>query len=387
MRLFFILTILFSSISFGQTKEKSKPKHYDYPLESYYQPLQIRVNAVLLYKDDGSGNFNLNDPEERDVFHETLEKNNFVFSNFEKLPDKKNCYDGDDFIDDAKIRFNFNIIKVNNTFYWNYLNSGARPEEKKFIGLSPSEKWYIKPLDDSINSSDKPKAINMYFTENGERFDDLYKKKGEGYDVARNMAAQFPTTVDLNRSSQVHIPNQYVTYLFQRYQSPKNYNTTWEKTRHWLISTGIAHELGHNFGLGHSNEYYKTNACHYTLMNQSHKSPRNWLPPTEIKKIHYNLSRTNMMQFVTPESAYGATWYLKEDTNWNEPRRFYHNFDLAKNTTLTISDVIILPPQSYIKLNKGSKIIFKGKGKIVNAYGKEYKNFQKHRTAKIVRQS
>lgn len=382
MRLNWILLFLVSVIVSAQKKE---PEHYSYPFEDYYQPLTMNVNAVLLKRDDGTGGFDLKDAEEKQLLSDYMENMNRVFSNFQPLPNPAGCYMGTDFVKDAKIRLSFHILEVKNSFYWNYLN-GSIPESKNFSGFSPTEGWYIKPLDDSISGLNIPKAVNIYLTENGNRFDDIVKKRGIGYDVTGSMAGQSPTTQNLNRSSQIHAPNLYLRYISQRYKATKEYNQPWSVTKGWWLSSGLSHELGHNLGLGHSNEYYKTNACKYSLMSQGGTDPRNWLPPTEIKKMHWNLTRTNLMQFVTPESAYGATWKLNEDTVWDKPRRFYHNFELASNLTLTISDSIILPPQGYIKLNKNSKIIFKHKGKIVDAYGKEFKNFEKHKTAKILKE-
>lgn len=370
----------------AQTKPPTskEPEHYSYPFEEWYQPLTIRVNAVLLYRKDGTGNFNLKNEEEKALLMEFLDKANQVYSNFKKPADLSDCYTGTDFIKNAKIRFSFNVMQVKNSYYWDYLNSGAKPEQKQYGGFSPTERWYIKPLDDSISNLNQPKAINAYFTQNGKRFDDLYRKKSAGYDLAGNLAAQLPSTTNLNRSSQVHAPNRYTSYLRQRYQSPKEFNTVWSVTKGWWNSPAFAHEIGYNLGLSHSSEYYGANKCKYSLMSQKHDHPKNWLPPTEIKKIHWNLTRTNLMQFVTPESAYGALWLLTENTVWDKPRRFYHNFELAPNVTLTISESIILPPQAYVKLNKNSKIIFQGKGKIVDANGKEFKNFEKHRKATII---
>lgn len=382
---FLFATFLISFCLNAQKGVKSEPEYYSYPLENFYQPIHIRVNAVLLKRTDGSGSFNLKNPEEQKLFNQFLENNNDVLSKLIKPDgDMSACGNVTEFMSDTKIRLDFNIIEIRSTHYWNYLNSGSVPEEKKFAGFSPSDRWYIKPLDDSISNLNIPKAINIYFTENGKRFDELLRKKGEGYDLAGNRAGEFPSNTDLHSSSQIHIPNVYTAYLMQRYQSPKNYNTSWEETKYWWLGgAGVAHEFGHNFGLAHSSEYYNSNQCTYTIMNQKHDAKRNWLPPNEIRKMHWNLTRTNLIQFATPESAYGTTWVLSQNTEWTKPRRFYHNFELSKGITLTITDSIILPPNSNVKLNKDSKIIFKGKGRIVDAYGKEYTNYQKAPNAVI----
>lgn len=383
-----LIILLFLIGSVVANAQKKDPEQYDYPFESYYQPLKIRTNIVLLYRAEGDGNFDLNDPEQKSVFNDYLQNINHVYSNFVKPADLTNCYNGNDFIPDARLRFDFNIIQVVNAYAWDYLNSGAEPENGRISGFSPTENWYIAPLNDSIfNAPDIPKGINAYFTSNGKKFDELERTKGENYDLAGKAASQLPTDRNLFRSSQTHQPDRYLKFLLHKYQAPSMYNTDWKTTRSWHVgSRGASHEFGHSLGLSHSNEYHRTNACKYSLMSQTGNAPRNWLPPTEIKKMHWNLTRTNLMQFVTPESAYGALWKLDEDTEWDKPRRFYHNFELAKNKTLVVSDSIILPPQAYFKLNKNSKILFKGKGKIVDANGREFKNYEKHRRAQILRE-
>ncbi|SMC35272.1 hypothetical protein [Moheibacter sediminis] len=371
--------------SFGQ---KKIPEHYSYQLDQTYNPLNIRANVIVLYRTDGTGNFDLEDEEEKALLDDYLEYvNKYVYSDLQKPPDLTGCYTGTDFWPDAKIRIKFNIIKVRNNYAWDYLNSGTDADDKKLLGFSPTEKWYLKQLDDSIsNASDIPKGINIYMTMNGAKFDRIYKDKGMSYDVVDKAAAQFPSNRNLQRSSQVHLPNRYLKYLLHRYKLIIEYETTWEKTRWWHLgdAKGLAHEFGHNFGLSHANEYHQTNTCQYSLMSQKSADPKNYLQPTEIKKIHWNLTRTNMMQFVTEDSHYGANWIIEKDTVWDKPRRFYSDIEIAKNITLTISDSIVLPPQSFIKLNQNSKIVFLEKGKIVNAKGEKYENFQKHKTSKII---
>lgn len=370
--------------------QKKTPAHYSYPLEEFYEALTIRANIIVLYRNDGSGNFDLNNKDEKELLDDYLEYvNKYVLSDLKQPPNLTGCYTGNDFLSDTKIRVKFNIIKIKNEYAWNYLNGGTDPDEKKLYGFSPSENWYLKNLNDSIfNATDIPKGVNVYMTMNGAKFNRIYKDKGMSYDVVDKAAAQFPTSTKLNLSSQIHLPNRYLKYLYHKYPIPIKYNTTWEETRWWHLgdAKGLAHEFGHNFGLSHSNEYHKTNTCKYSLMSQTGSDPKNYLQPTEIKKIHWNLTRTNMMQFVTEDSHYGVSWAIEKDTVWDKTQRFYNDFEIVNNVTLTISDSIILPPQSFIKLNKNAKIVFTGKGKIVDAFGREFRNYEKHQTSKIIKE-
>lgn len=387
MRNLQLVLLLLCTLSIGQ---KKIPDHYNYLLDESYNPLIIRANVIVLYRDDGTGNFDLEDKEQKELLDDFLNYvNTYVYSNLKQPPNLEGCYTGNDFLPDSKIRFKFNILKIKNDYAWNYRNGGGDLEEKNYIGFSPSENWYLKKLDDSISlASDIPKGINVYLTGDGKNFDRIDKDKGMNYDLGSAAAGQFPSEKKLNRSSQVHFPNRYLKYLLHKNKLPLDHNTTWAETREWHLgdAKGLAHEFGHNLGLAHSNEYHKSNACQYSLMHQKHDVPKNYIQPTEIKKMHWNLTRTNLMQFVTEDSHYGVSWRIDKDTLWDKPRRFYNNFEIAKDVALTISDSIVLPPNSFIKLNKNSKIIFKEKGKIVDAFGKEYKNFDKSQGAKIIYQ-
>ncbi|MDO5511078.1 MAG: hypothetical protein Q4F57_10305 [Weeksellaceae bacterium] len=357
---------------------------------SQRMPLKLHAKAVLLYRDDGSGNFDLNNREQNTLFLDFLEQNNLIYSNFQRPANLENCYNGTDFIPDAKIRFEFDIVQVRNTYYWNYLNSGADMKVKNFNNLTPHGNWYMKPLDDSLHLKTKQApAINIYFTSDGSIHDEMQMTKGESHKntMGGQAAAQLPDRRNMHRSSMVHFPNRYLKYLVHRHQSPKDFNTTWDETRNWNLNDakGLAHELGHTLGLAHINEHHRANQCSYSLMSQAGSHARNWLPPTEIKKIHENLSHTNLMQFVDKDSWYGTTAQINTDSHWNTKRRYYSSFDVQEGVKLQISDTVILPVQSRLNLRKNAQLEIIKPGALIDSYGNTYKNIEQHSSARIIR--
>lgn len=84
--------------------------------------------------------------------------NIYAFADSNQPPDTSGCYSGKDFIPDAKIRFKFNILEVNNIMH-GIITTAAVIWKKKYFGFSPTENWYLKNLDDSIsNAGDIPKV-------------------------------------------------------------------------------------------------------------------------------------------------------------------------------------------------------------------------------------
>lgn len=72
MKLILCLCI-FSMICSQMIAQKKIPEHYSYPFDLNYQPLTLRVNAILLKRTDGTGNFDLNDSEQKQLLIDYLE--------------------------------------------------------------------------------------------------------------------------------------------------------------------------------------------------------------------------------------------------------------------------------------------------------------------------
>lgn len=352
--------------------------------------LKVRVKVVILKTDDGKGNFNLNNPEEAAIFKESVQNALNNFSSWKKPADLTGCYTGTDFYPTTGLDFVVEYVNVNNTFGWNYLNSGSDMKKGNLSGFSPSTNWYLRDVDRQLDKTEgRQKFIHVYFTMDGDQAQQILFQNAKPVDPAGKAAGQFPTTQDLTRTSQVHIPNGYLKYKYMRDVAPLEYQKPWSEVRNWLTvdgSKGLSHELGHVFGLAHNNQYHGSNKCGYSIMSQKHTDPRNYLQPTEIQKVHENLSKTNLMQFVTDESHYGKTVVIESDTTWNVQRRFFADFELSKGKTLTVSKPIFLPTNSKFTLMENSRVIFTEEGKITYPDGTEFKGWIKNATAQIIQQ-
>ena len=390
MRVFIIILILSFSSCLAQSQYSYSPKSQLYEVSGNENPLKIRIKAVLLQRDDGSGNYSKSRPQEFKIFQKFWKNALNNFQNLKKPTNLDGCYTGFDFWPTALIEFEDEIIEVRNTYAWNSRNTGSDFEKNTIKGFTPSENWYLKALDDSLSASENNPAIHVYFTNDGQTYDRIIQSKGKDFGTVRGIAAgQFPSLTNFKRSSQIHFPGIYPKYIYMKNQAPIEFNKSWEEhIQYWYLvddAKGLTHEIGHNLGLSHANEHHGINKCPWTIMSQKHTDARNYLQPTEIQKIHRNLSNSNLIQFVTPDSHYGKTMKILNHTEWNQKRRYYHDFEVNRNINLTVSNHIILPSNGKITLNRNSKLIFEKNGGIYFPDGSEFNNYQLKGNAKIIR--
>lgn len=394
----FICTLLFCACSTSQTTGLVYPNQdqatssseilaqnrnastiENFKITSDLHPITVQVNVIVLKRDTKSQtNFNLDNPEEKALLVDYFNKINEVWSKFYPPQNLTGCYTGKDFYEDSKIRFKFNFIEITDSKAWNYSNSGADLSKNNVSGFSPTENWYLAYMDKKLDQDPTlNKGILVYLTQDGNRFDELYRNKGKGYNLSGVEASQFPSTTNLTRTSAIHVPNRYLKYLAQRYQAPIENKTTWAETRKWHLNDaiGTAHEFGHSLGLAHTNSYHGTNQCQYSLMSQNWQHPRNYLQPTEILKAHQFLRESNLIQFVTEDSFLGNTFLINQNTTWTKTQRFYSNLKVENNITLTIEKPIIISPQASITFGKNAHIFLKGEGKLLYPNGKEFNGF------------
>ena len=385
----FFSLLFFSCSPTNQLTELHQQSIQKFEITNDLNPITVQVNVIVLQNPKKKkSNFDLNNPEEKQLLVDYFEKINSVWSHFSKPSNLNGCYTGNDFYADSKIRFKFNFISIDDEFAWNYRNSGADIEKGNYNGLIPSEKWYLNYLDKKLwNDIKVPKGISIYLTTDEIAFDKYSAVNGKDFNINGVEASEFPSTINLNRTSAINVPNRYLKYLSHKYQAPLQYKTNWDETRSWHIgdAVGTAHELGHSLGLAHDNEYHNTNSCPYSLMSQRWNDARNYLQPTEILKAHQNLRESNLIQFVTEDSFLGNTFVIDRNTTFSKTQRFYSNIKIADNVTLTISEPLIISPQATIVFGKNSKIVFEKSGKITCPNAKVFSNYVNKKSDSIVK--
>ncbi len=202
-----------------------------------------------------------------------------------------------------------------------------------------------------------------------------------------NSISQFPSYTDFNRSSQISYPNKYVAKIWMKEIYTKKNNISWEKyVKGFFISyyRGLSHELGHSLGLAHSNKYHGTNKCFKAMMSQSGKSPRNYIQPSEIGKMHKALMTSNLIQFVSEDANFNVPMIISENENWDfKTLRFYQDIIVKEGKILILNGTVIFPPNASITLEKNATLVL-NKATLKTANKKPFTNIIKRKHATII---
>ena len=373
----------------ARTINRQTKNRFFIPKETY-DPLYVNVNYIYLLDENGEGNFNGKNKENNELMHTVYTKINKLYANL-KDPKDSICYTGTDFIKDTKIQFKFNALYVKDTFARNYRNSPRyNPKKKSYAAFAPSSTWYLSYLDKNINDTISKKGINAFFNMDKKAYDDVVlRNSSKGYDKTISAAvSQFPTYTDFNRSSQICFPNKYTKRLYmESIYSPRE-KKSWKKTvRYYFLGTykGMAHEIGHSLSLAHSNEYHRTNKCFKAMMSQSGKSPRSYIQPTEIGKMHKALMMTNLIQFVVEDANYNEPKIITENENWAfKTLRFYQDIIIKEGKILILNGNVILPPNASITLEKNAFLVL-NQATLKTANNKPFTNIIKNKHAKVIK--
>jgi hypothetical protein len=324
-----------------------------------FNPLKIRVNLVILQREDGSGNFQ-DSPEDRLFLEHMMDITNAVYANLNNRNEE--YYPGKHlpFQSNAKVRFEPNLIFVKYEYGWNNRN------DSNFAGVPYLSGWYLDSLDKAIYGDEtRPKAINLYFSNDGQLYEQM---------VIAGSTTDYNKLVFFKQHAASEIPIlQAGTYHNGKYHTMRGHiGNVWLKLwwkRHVLheidwymedeVGKSIAHELGHLMGLGHTPDAQK-----HALMRTQFGGQRDYLTTQEISQIHQSFCLyPSLFQVVEETFSYGAPqseWIITGAQHWKEGRRIYANLVLQPGAELSVSGTLFLPPEGRITVAEGATLILNG---------------------------
>lgn len=254
--------------------------HLGIAQEAYPDTLTLRVNFILLQKEDGSGNFDTSNAEHMQYFEDVMYVVNDLFSLNRRIGKIDTACYADQQFKDSGIRFRLNkIISYQNDSLWNN-------EHDKNASKCPSRKnWYLLGLQNHLDSIIPPEeqGINVYFSTTECNYNDQILGLDSCSIPQFNAAcSMFPSEREEDFSV-IHSPNVYLKYEFM-----KDYPYEWGVT---TFGKGLAHELGHSLYLFH---YGK---CQ-NLMNTASAKERFNLEDHQIKRARNAALNLNIKKYL-----------------------------------------------------------------------------------------
>ena len=343
------------------TKEASYRGGYEDTMYRPYIPyryensIPVQVNLVFLQKNDGTGGFQAGDSEQQKLLDEVEARINEIYATLVDQ-DTQVCFQWKDpFIADAKVRFVFNRMYVRDSYAWNRRNYGEWYGAQD-VQCPPLN--YIEYLQKDIENSDAPLGINVFFTMDSvlyETYQYCEEYAAQGIVLPQSMGGWGCSEFPDKAYSQIHMPDSYIKFLWMKYIVPLRDTVEWIPTA-WgwerdALAAALAHELGHSLDLHHDCNHYAWNQCPDALMHQDNVDPehlRNYIPPTEVGKIHYSLSTTRLKNFVRKDLLPAGTLEIEKDLLWNMDFRAYTHIRIAGGSHLRISSNVQMPRKSHI---------------------------------------
>ena len=313
----------------------------------------VRLNFIFVQKDDGSGNFNVNDPDHQMMIDDIIATMNEKMSNMAIA----SCGGTNSH---SKIQYEVNKMYIQDTYLWNNDN------DNQGYKCPNRSTWYLRPKAVQIDSDPSiPLGIDIFFTNGETAYNYNVVNNNSDYQGVNYACSMFPTN-DYSEGSYVHMPDCFTKYYWMKEWATQIYTQPWIPVVYswYLNSTAetILHELGHSLGLYH--EY--TCITHNIMNNAGSGCAHDYLTDAQLYTSHRNLSLKNIRKFVKEQTSLDAPLIVTGNELIDFNTRLYRDIIIENGGSLTISCVVLMPAIGKIVVKQGGKLIVDG-GIITNA--------------------
>ena len=300
----------------------------------------IPINWIFLQKDNGEGGFQEDNQDHQRYWDEIERRIEYRFANLKETSDAACFAWKDPFLSDTKIRFSFNRIYIRDSYAWDRNNYTGRPTSLGYM-------TYL--IEEIENDPAIPRGINVFFTADGYWYDFYADAVEEGRIVSFDSTGNFGVSFEKS----IHMADVYTKYLWMRYMLSTVYNESWEETivNWWTGSLAIliSHELAHALGLFHECAHYDEGECEASLMNPVGDGGHDYLPPSEVGKMHYRTMSSKFLTSIIPQNT-GKFPTLILDEEYHEiGRRIYSDVVVASGgRVMLLGEEITVAPNTSI---------------------------------------
>ncbi|MEM1324270.1 MAG: zinc-dependent metalloprotease [Bacteroidota bacterium] len=364
------------------------------------EPLVLKVNFIYITdtSPDAPKNFDRNNAAHLDFLNTVVRRTEFRISRFnascptgqirqcsswqrgcchKKDADAPSCLCeecvdlGQNWIGDSKIRFDISQHWVADSILWNSDPDGdtdglnCAPQGKAsdlWTQTCPTTpEWYLHDFDLNItaNCNVQPrveKGINLYFTVDGDAYEQLVVQQQTGVSWCGLACATWPSESDLSLYAREHMPNVFLQYYQFRDNPDALDNIAWETAR------TIVHEIGHNLSLRHND------ACSCYLMKTQFCGTKNMITAAELKSMHRTIALSNVRELVKCRtlSPYDENdpgqdaLHVDSSQTWDFDMKVFRHIVIEPGATLTISCRLVMVPGGQIIVKDGGELIVDG---------------------------
>jgi hypothetical protein len=220
----------------------------------------VRIRLVFLRNDNGLGGFDPSNSAHQTYINDKINILNSTYSNLQTSYNNE-CYNGSQGLySDSKVRFSIQTLYLNNTYYWNNLNSTGT------YGCPDEAGYHLNNLRDSLEELDTYPVLNVFFTENANAYQNILVNQNcplpNNVGFQSVSCSQYPKEASFEYKKQsVHMRNKFLKYYwmmtcvannaFNNPDWPAGYPTVNEAYAWLNAGWGLAHELGHSLFLTH----------------------------------------------------------------------------------------------------------------------------------------